>query len=751
MNSIHEKTDEIINSLNFNEEYRIDLANLIRPNEDPDILKSIQLFFNNKYSSSINDYLESINQKELDFFVRFQKYIPNSDSMNPHVKPYPLKKYFVSKIDGRKLSHLESLKKLLKKNNGVLYLIDRNNERGGILNIGEKGSGKTFSQNVWLHENYELLEKNKIFWVRLDASKLVNIWTKSKSLDNPNLITTKDYLLGQTVYIFAKHFIKEYPLQSKLFTEIAEILEQSDQNKIPSSNIKSKYEASLSSSQQEIFRHNASVNKIKTIIDYLKELERQISVYENLYKGKNKRTKLEDREYSTKSFFIDRVLIESQKEKTPKERGSKIIWNEIGRILTNFIMEHGYYIFYIIDGIDNINYYLSDSKKYKEKIINYLFDFPLKKEEKNKNELLLISLRDTTYEELKIHFDTHYHLDTYLYKDIQFFDKIKQDTEKLQKRAFEERIKFVFKKALDIKETFIEKVLAIMLEYHNIPDEKRWNSNIRCFLHNHLNLSKLITYRYYFAGLPKNFNIKEQIDTFENINFLLNGELFIKEKLRTPLSNKGDNFFNLFGYYDENDKPYYLIYTRLLQIVNNNPNINQVSLKRITDKFTYNPKDVNNCIDRFIRSGYIFTKYIVEYKELKMSITPKGQFALNIFFSNIHYLYNTSIDTLLPKEIVKELKFSPNNFAPNTYGKKYYSPYCIITGMRFLQFLIDYNNYELKKVHNRDKNFVKESYLLPINMNDLKNTISKMVENCYNDQEFKKIILKHFNGNNIID
>jgi hypothetical protein len=136
MVNAHKLTKIIVKSLNFNNYYRIALENLIRPNADPEILQKLQLYFNNKYSSSINEYLESVNKQELDYFLKFRNYIPNSDSMNPHVK-YLLKEYFVSEVDGSKLKHLDSLNMLLQNNGSMLNVIDRSRERGGILHIGE--------------------------------------------------------------------------------------------------------------------------------------------------------------------------------------------------------------------------------------------------------------------------------------------------------------------------------------------------------------------------------------------------------------------------------------------------------------------------------------------------------------------------------------------------------------------------------------------------------------------------------------
>lgn len=741
-----ELTAEIINSLVLDKISDQKVEEYFRPNENPEISETLQLNLDGVYTGSITEYLDSINPKEMNFHKDFEDNIPFTDSMNPHVVPYPLEEYFVEKVGDKNLKHLDKLQNLLwkDKDSQVIPLIEYNRKRKGILHIGEKGSGKTFSQNIWIHRNNKIFEQNKIFWVRLDASKLLDIWKKSSSLENPNLTTIEEYFLGQMVYVFCKHFISDYPLKSELFVEIADKLSKSNSNKIRDSLFESQKQADASNSPYDIFAFYAQKKGITTIIDYLIDFERQIAIDEGLYLEEGRKD-VDDRIHTSKSFLISKVLADSQQFETDRYKGSKRDWIEIGKLLREFILDNGYYLFYIVDGIDNINYYHASQKNFIDKILSGLYEFPLKERDAHDNELILISLRDTTFESLKKWKNEEHYDDRLLYKDVEAFYIIRQDSAGIQKPAFEKRINYVLSLTRD-SNCFMQKVMRTMLEHHTVPDESRWNSNIRCFMNNHLSLAKLITFRYYFAGKPDNFNIKEQIDTFENINYLLNGELFLDEQSRTQLSNKGSNLFNIFGYIEkEINLPNYLIYTRLLQIIKRKPNITDEKLFLLTNIFDFDDRDTKHCLDKLVRSGMIKSSYSPNARDkINFVISSKGEFVLNIFFSDIHFLYYTCLNTPLPEEFIKKLMVSPNNFTNDRVQKKYYSPYCIITGVLFLQYLINWNNYRLEIVKNKDLGIDIESYQLPINFPALEESIEHMVGSSFKDEEYKSLLINYF-------
>lgn len=604
-NKISELSDKLFENLNIEASLSVAPEDFIRPTENNEISRKLQLYSNGRYFDWISDYLDYLQPKEINFLKFFESNIPLTDSMNPH-KPYDLKEYFVTEIENVELKHLSRLKEFLKsKDNNSISL--RENE--GILHIGEKGSGKTFSQNIWLHENNDILEENNIFWVRLDASKLIRLWDDSRVYNNPNLTTIEEYFLGQIVYVFCKHCFKEYPLSSNLFVRILEDLKNSESNEIEETNIKTRAQADLLNNEFDIFLYSAHKLGFTKISVFLKDIERQIATYEEFYKGPSKRVSLEDRLHKDKSFLVDRVLKDSQKYNSDRYKGSKNNWMTIGRFLKNFAIKNGYSFLYIIDGLENINFYNSSRKNYLERIFSDLYNFPLNRFNSDPNETVLISLRDTTYEALKRMTHVGVYNDFNRFMNIESFTKVYQDTKGLQKYAFDRRVEYVLDK-YEGEDCFMQKVLRVMIENHEIPDEERWNSNLRCFINNHVTLAKLITFRYYYSHKPKDFNILHQIKTFENINFFLNGELYVNELARSSVANNGHNLFNLFGFVDDDAEiPYYMIYSRLLQLINNRPNITEKKLYSILVLFDYTEENIAICLDNLIWSGLVFSNY----------------------------------------------------------------------------------------------------------------------------------------------
>jgi hypothetical protein len=702
---------------------------------------------------TIMEYLDAHNPSEMNFYKFFENQIPLTDSMNPHYY-YKGKDYFIKSVNGIKLKHYEELEKLLTKvtdaaGESVLNLINLNRYRGGILQCGERGSGKTFSQNIWLHENSSLLEENGIFWVRLDASKLFNIWAVSK-LSNSNITSTKDYLLGQLVYVFSKHHLEKFPHFSKLFVDIAKKLKEDSENIINQSRYQNLGQAKKLGSLDEFFNFTVGQKGWKTITDILEIFEQEIAQHEGTYAAHGTIRKAKSsKQNSGKSFLVEKVFIDSQKFDNDRTRGSKNEWITVGERLRSFILEQEYYILYIIDGLDNINFFDRDSEERMLKIFRELYTFPLKQADNHENELVLLSMRDTTYQAMMKWFRETFYLDRDQYKDVSGFYLIKQYCSGIQPLVFSKRIEYVLREYHG-PECFMKKVIKEICENHIIPDESNWNSNIRCFLNNHLTLAKYITFRYYFAGQPDNFNIQKQIKTFENINYLVNGELFLDEDNLKPLTNKGFNFFNLFGYYRFNKnkerKPIYLIYIRIIQIVMFNPQLTHQDLLERTGLFDYELNDVEKCLKRLLITGMIKSHY-VPFEEtgiINYYVSNMGVYVLKMFLSNIHFLYYCSVDTLLPEKIIKGMKHQINNVGYLTSNKTFYQPNCIISALTFLEYLIQISNTELEILQdNKDPGFDRDLYNLPINKKELFSTIIKMVSSSLRDKEYLDLVLSY--------
>ena len=739
----------IYNYINLPCEYDFISSSFKKPINCDNIKEKLVIKYSDNDTSDINEYLQHTNLKEMDYYHSFQKSILLSDSMNPHVRPYSQEAYYVNTLNKQLLSHISELNSLLKKsinNNSTINLIRYNTTMQGIIHTGEKGSGKTFSQNVWLHSKNLEFEKNNIFWVRLDVAKLIEIWNEENDINSPSLVTIEEYFLCQLVYVFCKHFIKEHGLYSDLFGNIAEKLKVSNLNNIPKSNLKSKNEYNNSTDPYENFLFRAHRDKITTIIDYLYLFEKQIATGEG-YNTPGGRLSISERSaFSRNSFMVNNVLIDSQKYSNDKFLGSRNTWINVAKILKKFILQNGYYILYIVDGSDNINYNHSRRKVYTKKILSDLYKFPLNIQNSHDNELVLISCRDTTLEEIQKWINEEHHNDRQSYRNINNFYRIRHRTEGIKNIVLKKRLDYVDGKFNQI-DCYMKKVFDTIANNNNIFDESLWDSNIRCFLTNHLTLAKYITFRYYISGEQSKYNITDEIKKFENINFFLNGELYVDESKRPPLSQDGYNFCNIFSYTKKDNKSsLYLIFTRILQIIKQDNGIIEDRILRTTGIFNYCDLDILNCIDQLIFCGMIKSVY-ADDKKIKYYITSKGKYVLDNFFSDVHYLYYACLDTPLPINFINKIKVSRNNFKES--NKRYYPPYCIITGIEFLNFLNNYNKYEMKIVANKIKikpfSIDVNYFDLPINKNMLLESINAMLEKSLKDPDYKEVLYNHFN------
>lgn len=420
----------------------------------------------------------------------------------------------------------------------------------------------------------------------------------------------------------------------------------------------------------------------------------------------------------------------------------------MGKIIRDYVVQNNYYMLYIIDGLDNINFFFKDRKFFLRMLIKHLYDFPLKLHGTSKNELLILSIRDTTYELLrKALTEGGDYLDSTKLKNVNSFFKIYIDTNNINKIVLNRRLKHFFKSYSKYNDCFLNEVLQTISDYHHKIDETRWNSNLRCFLFNHLNLAKLITFRYfyYWTNNQPNFDIKQNIDIFENVNFFLNGELFVDEQEEHKTGNEGSNLFNLFGYVNYAEKPFYFIYSRILQLVRLQPQISKEQLFAKLYLIGYLDVDIEFCIDRLISSGMLVTIYTpYGHVVLKFRISLKGEFVLNSFFNDIHFLYYSSLNTKLPMTLIKKMKISPNNFVfDKTINKRYYPPYSIITGYLFLSYLKIVNSTELLVLPAA----MRQSFELPILNNALYSSINTMVEASLKDEDYKRTLNNWLNTN----
>jgi len=732
---IDKLTDEIYKKIFICDETNAEP--LSRPIESSHIFERFKICNKNEEFETIEEFLDSINTDEMGFYSTVEQLIPLTDRLNPHLKVYPVEKYFHKGNGDDHIEHLTKLEDLLKKRGKKeIALIEFSKKRGGIFQIGEKGSGKTISQNYWLYKRHKILEKNKIFWVRLDAGKLIDLWRDSDDLkDKEKIITPKEYLLGQMIYVFCKHFRDFHPDKSELFIEIADKLKNSYNNNIPegesTKNERLENKSDIANLQEKIKKLKIQGKIIdSTIYEVLSYYEKEIAKTERDFASETSRRGVNEKKDRAKSYLIDNVL--KPVKSNGKNKGVLPIWLELAELLRDFISENNYHLLFIIDGIDNINFYFEDKYDYIDKLLTYLFEFPLNKENTRENELLMISIRDTTLERLKKIYSTELYKDSNKYKNINNFFKINQDSKNLYKSILCKRVIYVHrhKDTKEYKDCFMSKVLNVIKDHNIVQDEKRWGGNFRCFLFNHLTLAKLITFRYYYFNQPKDFDIKKQMETFENINFLINGSLYIDNINNRPSTNKGDNIINIFG---QEKNPF--IYTRILQIIQKEKPYHNDLFFMLKSKFKYNnEKLIENCIDKMISTVMIKSTYSEKLAKSKYEITPKGNYILNQFYNDIHFLYFSCLDTPVPNKVLSEIKVAHYN---NRSEKRAYPPFSIITAINFLRYINYVHNEEMKNISDDEQS----KYLLPINEKTLKHSIREMVNLCTKDEDFFNLLM----------
>jgi len=732
-------------------------------------------------TDDISEFLDGFKDSVINFLIESKKTIWGHTNLNPRgINLYD--KYFVRDRTGK----IGELCDLLNFNNeGNLNLF----ERQIVVLLGEKGAGKTITQNVWLHDHNKDLEDKKIFWVRLDVEKLYKrLWKHGKD------INTKEYFLGQLLYVFCKRF-KEIEdtitlgrfapsdsrfVNSKLITEIYNLLSNSpDYNDIPFSDEK------LTKNQLEFFKGTNSFiyeslksKNYKKITEYLNDLEIVIAIDEGIYKndGKTRLAFLPEKNEDFKkdknySFLIDRVF---QDKKNQFEK-----WMHLAEKIRTFMLNKGYRILYMIDGIDNIDFDNKNDEDNYNKLLKQLLDFPLRKSGMIlEKEQVFMAMRHNTFSELKKMYSGY---NTTEYRDLEFPKKINVDEQEvIINEVFKKRINVINERENSNKwygKTHIVEILDIIAEIGFKPKDlnRKWNFNYRNFIHSNINLAKYILFKYYWKGNDKKTllsdkdkeMIKNDIKTFRDINLYLSGEMYACKEKMTGEEAK----MTCFNIFDFAEGKYLLVYTYILMIIKAldaeykqcHENIINIMCK-LGFPVKENENDANEnscefCIARLVNRGMLNKIFLLDKKSFAYKITKKGEFFLTQFYNSIDYLYYSCLDTKLPNEVFDSIKkyIAQNNFDSGEYT--YFPPYSVITGICFLNYLISENKQKLKQIFNNadarkilsDNGIERTDLELPIkkdicyanDIESLRYSVSNMIrifvkENVRNESEKKR-------------
>ncbi|MBK8567812.1 MAG: hypothetical protein IPN76_31960 [Saprospiraceae bacterium] len=354
---------------------KLENANYLERPVDRDYIRTKLLGRN--ASNTIESYLKETHNEDL---VENFNEISNSiiaPGMNPH-KPYEPESYFVRNLISEKLTEL------------VKKFAMGENKFHTIVHLGNKGSGKTISQKIFLRETNKFMEKNRIFWVRCDVQKLYETWKdciensgvdiNSKSLQP---VTILDYLNIQALYVFVKYY--DYVEVGKdengsIVKSRSEML-NSVFNLISEQNIKREY-------------YPSPLAYIPRILDIKKELERIRNIVLSFELRKKNRLNY--------SYALDEIIASGF---YPSKRKGFNFWIAISEFIQSFMFENNYKIIYIVDGIDNVNLLDKNSLPFYDSILNQFGEFVIKRPSNYILHIATMRIR-TDAEIQKKHFET---------------------------------------------------------------------------------------------------------------------------------------------------------------------------------------------------------------------------------------------------------------------------------------------------------------------------------------------------------
>jgi len=642
-------------------------SNYICPIHDTDILKSLSAETHSRNIDKNIYYNQNIDQDERELIYEQYHSIKKmimGVGFNPK-KDYEPKRFFVENKDN-------------KINLNKVYDVLEKRMQSHIYYCGEKGSGKTFQNNIWLSENNDLLESKKVFWVRCDAHKLYNIW-KEVNYAQAQFITIDEYLKLQFLYVFVKYIgFDDREFINKIYHFI-------DTNKLKYNKVVSKHKINGVFQTVE-FEVKTSIDKLNKII---KRYERY-SVEKKSYQGS-----LQDSNYS--------YIVEVMKNSQISEGRYKTELLNLSEAIQSFLIDKGYKFLYIVDGVDNINIEnLSNRNNFYYKMLIELEKF-ISSTFSNSYVKLVIG-REKTYIDILSLNESGVPRNIYAPNavDINVINHLVVEFSEI----LQERIKYITKTS---KNSIFVKILAQLfnsdlfkLDNRKLSNEDLYHRNIRNFLMNMLNLSLMVTFRYF--QLPKEhrskFNILNTINNFIGRNRILNGTLYLNYRYdnnENEVTNYGRYFFNLFSYNELSSINWDgLLVTRILQLFSIKPFHKEVEiLEFLHDAFGYSKLKTFKMINKLKTFGAIDTKIKEEIvydgdinyvREVKgYIISHKGKFILDLIYSDIHIIYACILDTNLPNKFLEKnlIKAYDNT----SYHKSYYNSCCFISTLTFFLFI----------------------------------------------------------------
>ncbi|MCL2312029.1 MAG: hypothetical protein FWC41_06015 [Firmicutes bacterium] len=562
-------------------------------------------------------------------------------------------------------------------------------------------TGKTLSQNIWIKENDILMENKKIFWVRCDCEKLVKL-VESVGIDK--LSTKEDDIIGNYFDIqFLSVLCKNYQSEERpFFRQIIQELE----GKTIKSRISGDY-------KEPKYEYNVP------IINLIEEYHKRI--LESKIKG-------EKYNYGRDTILKD-ALGNINKNLKAFEN-----WCSLSKEIQKILIEKGYKFLQIIDSVDNYKKYDNYGDYQRtytfilEKIRIFINNYA--ENQKHKGHVVVISRKNTyadycavsnqSKRESRHGEDLHYC--PVSPNNLQGKNAIQERRYKyLEENVAQSETMEIFKKVINFK------IPEPSFLYEFLKHDK----HIGNLLFNKLSLVPALIY------FKKKYEINiDNLDAFiENYlppNLLLNGHFSLNS-----FSQLGKMLFNIFFYEHEDEKFegvkwQGLCCTRILQYLHNEKE--GIYKNDLTDKihelFCYDKNEIKKKISQLIEFSLLRLdrkegnlKQVTDVNNPKIFITKKGICSLNLIYSDFDILYHCSLNTPIPKSLIKNSFIFPHS---NEIEIKNYAICCLKSTSSFIQYLKKIDREERTYIKNLNIGINSQDYILPFDAN---NEILSCLEN----------------------
>lgn len=552
-----------------------------------------------------------------------------------------------------------------------------------IVHVGNKGTGKTVTQNIFLKEKHDWLEENNIFWVRCDVHKLYDkIYGENFQKMQ---VTITEYLNLQLLYVFLK-YCKTSKLLLKIYNEIRESNKMYD----------------------DTIGHSEDSKKPTKIIDSI------IKFRDDVLGGEQNNSHIFDY-----SYMIEKIILNSSTANRPR---SFIRWIELSGAIQGFMREKGYKILFIVDALDNILLSSEESiKKYRNVIEQYL-KF-INKRPINDNYMHWASIRPRTKQEFDI-------INTSLLYSKQYLNKneiYEIDHEKFDKSLFgkilDKRINFIDLKHRFTKQNIDEKIIFELIQkiiendINNQNLNENYHENCRAYLLNNLNMVKFLYYRWNEDGRQSGEYTKAN-ELLDQALILSNQIYFDSENFHSTGNDDGNYAFNIF-YYKHNNfvetnsnmiQWQGLCCTRILQLLMTqilHQSTKENIINYLHKNFQYSKNVINFSIE--LLREYAFVDSELGKLDgngdsiILFEISEKGKFLFNKIYSSLEMIYYFSLDTYVPKFLCDDQLIDSHTLEKHKPSD--YHLNCIKSSLSFIKFILFIEDVEKKKfLNNNNKN-----------------------------------------------